>query len=41
MKKLSLLKMNLIYYLDNLINFTSWIVDKINNSKDDVSAACK
>jgi hypothetical protein len=26
--------------LDNLINFTSWIKDKINNSKDDVSAAC-
>ena len=26
--------------LDNLINFTSWIKDKTNNSKDDVSAAC-
>ena len=23
-----------------MINFTSWIKDKINNSKDDVSAAC-
>ncbi len=27
-------------YLDHLIGFTSWIKDKINNSKDDVSAAC-
>ena len=28
------------YQLDVLLNFTTWIKDKLNNSRDDVSAAC-
>jgi len=39
-EKIQLYKKKFDHYLDMLIKFTSWIKEKIKDSKDDVSAAC-
>jgi len=39
-EKIELYRKQLDHYLDMLIKFTSWIKEKIKDSKDDVSAAC-
>ena len=39
-EKLSPFIKDLNIYLDKLISFTTWIKDKVENSKDDANAAC-
>ncbi len=39
-EKIEFYRKQLDHYLDMLIKFTSWIKEKIKDSKDDVSAAC-